>query len=100
MTVTAPVGVITGSSVTLTCVVELSPAVDVAVTVNTEWIGPGGVMFIPTNPVSAVMVNITTYIGTVTVNAARNGSYTCQATVTSGGTTSGATNITVGMVQP
>ena len=99
VTVTAPVGVIAGSSVTLTCAVELSQAVDVPVTVNIEWIGPG-VMFMPANPVPAVMVNITTYISNVTVSAARNGSYTCQATITSGGTTSGSTDITVGMVQP
>ena len=97
MTVTAPVSVIAGSSVTLTCVVELSPAVDVPVTINTGWTGPGGVMFMPANPVPAVMVNITTYSSTVSVSAARNGSYTCQATITSGGTTSGATDITVGM---
>ena len=98
MTVTAPVSVIAGSSVTLTCAVELSPVVDVAVTVNTEWVGPGGVMFMPANPVPAVMVNITTYTSTVSVSAARNGSYTCQATITSGGTTSGLTGITVGMI--
>ena len=100
MTVTAPVGVIAGSSITLTCTVELSPAVDVPVTVNTEWTGPGGVMFMPANPVPAVMMNITTYTSTVSVNVARNGSYTCQATITSGGITSGSTYITVGMVKP
>ena len=99
MTVTAPVSVIAGSSFTLTCAVELTPAVDVPVTVNTEWAGPGGVMFMPANPVPAVMVNITTYTSTVLVNAARNGSYTCQATIISGaGTTSGSTDITVGMI--
>ena len=98
VTVMPPVdAVIAGSSFDLTCAVELSPAVDVTVTVNTEWTGPGGVMFMPTNPVPAVMVNTTTYSSTVTVDAARNGSYTCQATVTSGGTTSGSTDITVGM---
>ena len=97
MTVTAPLGVIAGASVTLTCAVELSPAVDVPVTVNTEWTGPADVMFMPANPVPAVMVNTTTYVSTVLVGAAQSGSYTCQATITSGGTTSGSTNITVGM---
>ena len=29
-----------GSNVTLTCTVELSPVVDVPVTVNTVWTGP------------------------------------------------------------
>ena len=33
-----------GSKVTLICTVELSPAVDVPVTVNTVWTGPAGFM--------------------------------------------------------
>ena len=99
VTVMLPVdAIIAGSSFDQTCTVELSPAVDVPVTVNTDWSGPGGVMFMPANPVSAVMVNITTYTSTVSVSAARNGSYICQATITSGaGTTSGSIDITVGM---
>ena len=97
MTVTAPLGVIAGASVTLTCAVELSPAVDVPVTVNTEWTGPADVMFMPANPVPAVMVNTTTYVSTVSVGAAESGSYTCQATIISGRITSGSTNIVVGM---
>ena len=96
MTVTAPLGVIAGASVTLTCAVELSPAVDVPVTVNTEWTGPADVMFMPANPVPAVMVNITTYISTVSVGAARAGSYTCRAAITSGGATSASADITFG----
>ena len=97
VTVTAPPGVIAGASVTLTCAVELSPAVDVPVTVNTEWTGPADVIFMSANPVAALMVNITTYISTVSVGATRTGSYICQANIASGGTTSGSTDITVGM---
>ena len=96
MTITAPLGVIAGASVTLTCTVELSPAVDVPVTVNTEWTGPADVMFMPTDPVPAVMVNTTTYVSTVSVSAARTGSYTCQANITSDEIISGSTDITVG----
>jgi hypothetical protein len=88
VTVTAPLDVIAGASVTLTCNVELSPAVDVPVIVNTEWTGPTDVIFMPVNPVPAVMVNITTYVSTVSVGAAKTGDYTCQATITSGGTMS------------
>jgi hypothetical protein len=94
VTVTAPLGVIAGAIVTLTCAVELSPVVDVPVTVNTEWTGPADVTF---TPVPTVMVNITTYVSTVSVGAAKTGSYFCQANITSGGTTSGSTDITVGM---
>ena len=72
---------------------------DVPVTVNIVWTGPD-VMFMPANPVPAVIVNITTYTSTVEVDAAKNGSYTCQATVTSGGTMSGSIDITVGMYLP
>ena len=96
VTVTAPTGVIAGSPFSLTCTVELSTAVDVPVTVTTEWSGPD-VMFMPANSVAAMMVNIMTYTSTVTVDVAKNGSYTCQATITSSGTTSGSADITVGM---
>ena len=100
VTVTAPPGVIAGSSITLTCTVELSQAVDLSVTVNIQWIGPVDVMFMPVNPVAAVMVN-STYISTVSVGTARAGNYTCRlATITSSGTASGSTDITVGMYEP
>ena len=95
--------IIAGSSPTLTCTVELSPAVDVPVTVNTEWTGPAGVMFTPTNPVPAMMVNLMRYTSTVMVDAARSGDYTCQVTISSLsqfvigiGMMSGTTTITVG----
>ena len=101
VTVTPPSGVIiAGSSPTLTCTVELSPAVDVQVTVNTVWTGPDGVTLTPTNP---VMESPARYTSTVMVNAARSGDYTCQATVSSSsqfvtgsGMMSGTTTITVG----
>ena len=90
---------IAGSSITLICTVELSPAVDVQAIVNTEWTGPADVTFMPVNPVAAMMVN-STFISTVSVGAARAGNYTCLATITSSGTASGSTYITVGMYVP
>ena len=90
--------IIAGSSPNLTCTVELSPAVDIPVAVNTEWTGSTTrTMFLPNKMVTAMMVNLTTYISTVMVDAARSGNYTCQATVTSGRTISGSATITVGM---
>ena len=93
-----------GSSPSLTCTVDLDPAVDVPVTVNTVWSGPALTAFTPTNSVPAVIESLTRYISTAVVDAARNGSYTCQANVSSssefttgGGTLSESTNITVGM---
>ena len=75
-----------GSNVTLTCTVELSPAVDVPVTVNTVWTGPAG--FMRTNSAPSVMGNTTTYnINSTAVvmsfNRNKSGDYICRATVTS-----------------
>ena len=72
------------SNVTLTCTVELSPAVDIPVTVNTVWTGPAG--FGTTNTAQPIMGSITTYISTAMVrlvNRKKSGDYTCTATVTS-----------------
>ena len=73
-----------GSDVTLTCTVELSPAVDVSVTVNTVWTGPDG--FMTTNTAQPVMGSTTTYTSTAMVSSfGRNqsGVYNCMATVSS-----------------
>ena len=73
-----------GSNVTLTCTVELSPAVDVPVTVNTVWTGPAGCM--SNNTAQPVMGSTTTYTSTAIVSSFgrdQSGSYTCTATVSS-----------------
>ena len=72
-----------GSTVTLTCTVELSPAVDVPVTVNTVWSGPNG--FMTTNTAQR-MGSTTTYTSTAMVSSFgrdQSGDYTCTATVSS-----------------
>ena len=100
--VTPPVGtIIAGSSPNLTCTVELSPSVDVPVTVETVWSGPASTTVTTTN---LMMESLTRYIILGMVDEARNDNYICQATVssssaftTSGGMTSGSTTITVGM---
>ena len=93
--------IIVGSSPNLTCTVELSPAIDMPVTVNTEWTGPALTTVTPT---SIMMESLTRYTAMAMVDAARNGSYVCQATVSSssqfttgGGSMSASTIITVGM---
>ena len=70
-----------GSTVTLTCTVELSPAVDVPVTVNTVWTGPDGFM---TTSTAQRMGSTTTYTSTAMVSSFgrdQSGNYTCTATV-------------------
>ena len=93
--------IIVGASFNLTCTVELTPAVDVPVTVNTVWTGPDMTSFTPTNPVPVVMENQTRYTGVVRVDAARSGNYTCHATVNSsssfGSGSRGSMDIIVGM---
>ena len=76
--------VIVGSTVTLTCTVELSPAVDVPVTVNTVWTGPTG--FSTTNTAQAMAGSTTTYTSTALVSSFgiyQSGNYNCTATVSS-----------------
>ena len=92
--------IIAGSSPSLTCTVELSPVVDVPVIVNAEWTGPDMTMVTSS---SSVMESLTRYTVMASVDAARNGSYTCRASIdsssqfiTGSGMTPGSTTITVG----
>lgn len=71
-----------GSSVTLICTVQLSPAVDIPVTVNTVWTGPTGFMM---NNI-AVGINATIYISISLISSFGSdqfGNYTCAVTVSS-----------------
>ena len=72
-----------GANVTLTCTVDLDPAVDVPVTVTTVWTAPDGVTLSPADPIT---VNMTSYTSEVMVSSfGRNqsGVYNCTATVSS-----------------
>ena len=77
---------------------ELSPAVDVPVTVNTEWTGPDALRYSP----DSVLKNITSYTSTINISSfGRNqsGNYTCNSTVSflnNGGSQSTTTEVTVG----
>ena len=75
-----------GSNVTLICTVELSPAVDVPITVSTIWTGPNGALFPNDSDSEAVMENHTVYTSTVTFSSfgkEQSGNYTCTASVNS-----------------
>ena len=79
------VPIIIGSSINLTCTVELSPFVDVPVTVTTEWTEPAGFMTSNTTQ-QAIGSRTTTYTSTAMVSSSRSGreqtgNYTCKATV-------------------
>ena len=100
-TVDSPIRPI-GSDVTLTCIVELSPSVNVPVTVNTVWTGPDG--FMTNNTAQLSVERPTTYTSRATVSAfGRNqsGEYTCSSNVSSrllstSKTITSATRVTVG----
>ena len=71
-----------GSTVTLICIVDLSPLVDVPVTVTAQISGPMGVTIIPVT--NSVMENATRYTSTARVGPFErelSGEYTCMATV-------------------
>ena len=71
-----------GSPVILTCTVDLSPAMDVPVTVNTHLSAPAGVTITPVT--NSVMVNTIRYTSTAMVSSFernQSGEYTCTATV-------------------
>ena len=76
-----------GSNVTLTCTVELSPTVDVPVTVSTAWNGPAGFLTNQTaQPFFNVLGNTVNYRSIARVRSFRrnqSGNYTCTATVSS-----------------
>ena len=71
-----------GSNVTLTCAVELSPAVDVPVTVNTVLTTDEG--FTRTSTAQQVMGSSTNYASEFTISSfgrSDSGLYDCRATV-------------------
>ena len=78
----SPIPPFSGSDVTLTCAVELSPAVDVPVTVNTVLNRPEG--FMPASIAQPVMGSSTNYTSTFLISSfgrSNSGLYSCRATV-------------------
>ena len=96
LTSDAPSPILSGSTVTLTCTVELIQAVDVPVTVNTVWIGP-----VTTNaPSFAAQESLTLYRSSHTLNfveSADSGEYICTVSIGNGEEVSARTNIKIGM---
>lgn len=68
--------IIAGSSFNLTCTVLLNEKIDISVSVIAEWDGPNGTLF------NQIMTDHEMMLaGIAKVNAARNGTYTCQTTI-------------------
>ena len=107
MTISTPYpGIIrpVGSAVAMTCTVELSPAVNIPVTVVTDWSGPAG--FTTNNTAQPIVGSTINYTSTAVIDSFgrdESGEYTCTATATTtsaflgaSGSRSRTTAITVG----
>ena len=74
--------ILSGSSPTLTCIVELSPAVDVPVNITTVWTGPDGSIL--TSAAPPIMKSFTHYTSKAVLNyveSADSGNYTCTVNI-------------------
>ena len=72
-----------GSSILVTCTIELSPEVDIPVTVTTAWTGPSRTILTQAHPGPVMMEKFTRYTSTAIVDVARDGNYTCQVSINS-----------------
>ena len=74
----SPNPVLSGKLLTLICAVELSPAVDVPVSISTVWTGPDESSLVYTNP--PIRMSFTHYISTAVlkdIDLADSGEYAC-----------------------
>ena len=77
-----PNPILSGSSPTLICAVELSPAVNVPLAISTVWTGPDGSTLSSGTP--PVMKSLTHYISKAKLNyieSADSGNYTCTVSI-------------------
>ena len=74
--------ILSGTSLSLTCSIELSSIVDVPLTIITLWTGPEGSMLAPARHAAAV--SLTYYTSTAVYNSVESsdsGNYTCTVTI-------------------
>ena len=89
--------ILSESSFTLTCTVELNPAVDVPVTVNTVWTGPDGANITSAARPERKSFTLYTSVNTFhSVDSVDSGNYTCTASVENGVKVSASTNVSIG----
>ena len=74
--------ILSGSSPTLTCAVELSPAVDVPVSISTAWTAPDGSVLM--SPAPPLMKSVTHYTSKAKLNyveSVDSGIYNCTVSI-------------------
>ena len=93
-----PNPILSGSSPTLTCTVEFTPAVDVPVSVSTVWTGPDGSTLMSAAP--PVMKSLTHYTSDLKLNyveSTDSGNYNCTVSIGGKNRTSVEKKITIGI---
>ena len=88
--------ILSGSTLTLTCTVELSPAVNIPVTVNTEWTRPTIATLDRTTSLQESLTIYRSENGLNSVESADSGQYSCIIEIVSGVKLSASTNIEIG----
>ena len=93
----SPNPILSGSSPTLTCTVEMKSTVADPLTITMEWTGPDGATIAPAT--RAEIISYTLYISSSTldsVESADSGKYTCSVIIENEPKVSINTNISVG----
>ena len=76
---------------------ELNPAVDVTVTVNTVWTGPDGAVLTSATRPEKKSFTLYSSVNTLhSVDSAHSGNYTCTVSVEQGIEVSASTYVTIG----
>ena len=92
-----PNPILSGTLLTLTCAVELSPAVDVPVAISTVWTGPDGSTLRSTYPPKRLSTTHYTSMAVLSdIKLADSGEYTCTADIGNEITISAKESVVVG----
>ena len=93
----APNPILSGTSPSLTCSVELSPSVDVPLMISTVWTGPGERIITSATP--PIAGSLTHYTSTVVINSIESvdsGEYACAMSIGSEISMSARKSVSVG----
>ena len=93
----SPSPILSGSSPTLTCTVEMKSTVRIPLAVSMEWTGPDGTTIVPTT--RPEMISFTLYsLSHIldSVELADSGEYTCTVKIENEPEVYASTNITIG----
>ena len=81
VSVTNSSGTYAGTNFNLTCTIQLNPAVDIPVVVNSTWRGPVGVPHVIASAPTGTGARYQTILMFRPLNTSDSGNYTCEATV-------------------